>query len=66
MEVSTLMKSEKANRTDGSGSGPPVNHRVIYVEQHNKLYVGQSISHPLSAREELQVTSSALELYIYI
>lgn len=39
------------------GQGP-VNHKLIYVKQENKLCVRRSISHPLSASEELQLTSS--------
>lgn len=39
--------------------GPgPVNHKVIYVKQGNKLCVLWSISHPLSASKELQQSST--------
>lgn len=39
--------------------GPgPVNHKLIYVKQENKSCAQGSISHPLSARKELQLTST--------
>lgn len=42
-----------------TASGPgPVNHELIYVKQENKLCVQRSISHPLSASKELQLTST--------
>lgn len=36
----------------------PVNHKWIYVKQENKLHVHRSISHPLSASKELQLTGT--------
>ena len=46
------MKATVKGRT-AAGPGP-VNPKVIYVKQENKLCVLQSISHPISARKELQ------------
>lgn len=36
----------------------PVNHKLIYVKRENKLCARRSISHPVSASEELQLTST--------
>lgn len=36
----------------------PVNHKLIYAKQENKLCAHRSISHPVSASEELQLTST--------
>lgn len=40
-----------------SRSGP-VDHKLIYATQVNKLLVRRSISHPLSASEGLELTSA--------
>lgn len=40
-----------------------VNHKLIYVKQEKKLYAQGSISHPLSASKELQLTSTPHTVY---
>lgn len=45
--------------------GPgPVNHRLIYAKQENKLRVPRSIFHPLSASKGLQLTSTPYGVHL--